>query len=74
MDDELWNRSASSPAAASRKGYTDGATCAPAAPPCYAPRDNVLYAQMISFITRAMVAQGYWQQQPIDPDLYGGRA
>src|SRR4051794_32386348 len=44
------------------KGYADAGTCAPANAPCYAPRDNVLFAQTISFITRAMVQQGYWTQ------------
>lgn len=38
----------------------------------YYPRDNVLYAQSISFITRAMVAKGYWQQRPTNTGIYGG--
>ena len=36
----------------------------------YKPTSPVLHAQTISFITRAMVAKGYWQQQPNDPTLY----
>jgi uncharacterized protein YycO len=42
------------------------------AAPCYGPLDPVLKAQAISFVTRAMVAKGYWAQQPTDPNLYGG--
>jgi hypothetical protein len=38
--------------------------------PCYGPTDQVLYAQVISFITRGMVARGYWQAQPDNPALY----
>jgi hypothetical protein len=40
--------------------------------PCYGPLDPVLRAQAISFVTRAMVAKGYWVKQAIDPNLYGG--
>ncbi|MFN8541148.1 MAG: Ig-like domain repeat protein [Thermomicrobiales bacterium] len=36
-------------------GYGDGT---------YGPFDDVTYAQTISFITRAMVAKGYWVHQP----------
>lgn len=36
----------------------------------FVPFGPVIYAQMISFIARAMVAKGYWQQQPDDPALY----
>ena len=32
----------------------------------------MLKAQAISFVTRAMVAKGYWAQQATDPNLYGG--
>ncbi len=39
-------------------------------PPCYGPTDPVNRAQAISFVTRAMVAKGYWQQQPDNPALY----
>jgi len=54
-------------------GYTDAPTCASAgvAPPCYLPTDNVTYVQVISFITRALVTKGYWQEATVDdPDLY----
>src|SRR3712207_7096579 len=33
-------------------------------------RSQVLNAQVISFITRAMVTKGYWQAQPDNPTLY----
>ena len=43
------------------RGYQDGS---------YKPTNKVLNAQVISFITRAMVTKGYWQAQPDDPALY----
>jgi hypothetical protein len=44
------------------KGFQDGT---------YGPRNEVAYAQAVSFITRAMVAKGYWQNQPdTDPAVY----
>ena len=36
----------------------------------FQPTGAVLYAQTISFISRAMVTKGYWQQQPENPNLY----
>ncbi len=36
----------------------------------YNPAGNVLNAQTVSFITRAMVKKGVWQQQPDNPALY----
>ena len=66
VDGELWNAVGILGAKGVAKGYTDGATCAPANAPCYAPRDNVLFAQTISFITRAMVQKGYWTQATSD--------
>jgi hypothetical protein len=36
----------------------------------FAPTDEVTRAQTISFITRAMVAEGYWQYQRDDPALF----
>ena len=42
-------------------GYPDGR---------YRPTTNVLRVQTISFIARAMVAQGRWVQQPDDPSVY----
>ena len=45
-------------------GY-DGTACAQrnTAAPCFGPTEPVTQAQTISFITRAMVKKGYWQQQ-----------
>ena len=42
------------------------------ASPCYGPTDPVSYAQTIAFITRAMIAKGYWVAQPNAPLPYGG--
>ena len=36
----------------------------------FQPTAAVLHAQTISFISRAMVTKGYWQQQPDNPNLY----
>jgi len=36
----------------------------------FQPTGAVLHAQTISFIARAMVTKGYWQQQPDNPQLY----
>ncbi len=72
VDDELWKRVAELAARNIAKGYTDAGTCGASGVPCYAPRDFVLHAQVLSFITRAMVGKGYWAQQPINAGLYGG--
>jgi hypothetical protein len=72
VDDELWNRVAELANRNIARGYTDAPTCAPASTPCYAPRDFVLHAQVLSFIARAMEDKGYWAAQPADPALYGG--
>src|SRR4051794_38370782 len=66
IDDELWNDVGILEGKGVAKGYADAATCAPAKAPCYAPRDDVIYAQTISFITRAMVKKGYWTQATTD--------
>ncbi|MFN8512157.1 MAG: S-layer homology domain-containing protein [Thermomicrobiales bacterium] len=54
-------------------GYS-GATCTAGgkAYPCYGPSDPVTFAQTISFITRAMIAKGYWIAHPEQPQLYAG--
>jgi len=39
-------------------------------PRTYAPTQEVLHAQAVSFITRALVAKGFWRAQPDDPALY----
>lgn len=71
VDSELWLRVAQLAARNIARGYTDGETCG-GLPPCYAPRDFVTHAQVLSFITRAMVDEGWWRNQPIDPQLFGG--
>ena len=72
IDGKLWQAVAQLAARAIARGYTDAATCAPAAAPCYAPRDAVARIQVIAFITRAMIDAGYWHQQPADPRFAGG--
>ena len=54
-------------------GYS-GATCTAGgkAYPCYGPSDPVTFAQTISFITRAMIAKGYWVSQPNAPLPFAG--
>ena len=43
------------------RGFQDGT---------YKPTADVARAQTISFITRGMVARGYWTLQPDNPALY----
>ena len=52
-------------------GY-DGGACAQrgVAAPCFGPTEPVTKAQTISFITRAMVKKGYWQQRANDPNPF----
>ena len=51
------------------RGYTDADLRRPV-PALHLPT-TVLYAQVISFITRAMVTKGYWQEVTVDdPTLY----
>ena len=54
-------------------GY-DGAACAArgVVSPCYAPTAPVSYVETVTFITRAMVAKGYWAMQPNAPQPYAG--
>ena len=61
VDADLWRNVGTLAFYNVAKGYQDGK---------YRPTNPVLYAQVISFITRAMVAQGYWQPQPDNPGLY----
>ncbi len=61
VDDELWRAIAIVAAHKVANGYGDGT---------YGTTNPVLNAQVISFITRAMVSQGYWQLQPDDPLIY----
>lgn len=67
IDTELWGAVGQLAARAVARGYAEAGTCGDAqSTPCYAPRDNVLYVQIISFITRAMVAQGHWTAATTD--------
>ncbi len=61
VDDELWRAIAVLVAHDVVHGYGDGT---------YGTTDTVLNVQVISFVTRAMVARGYWTQQADDPQLY----
>ena len=72
IDDELWGYLASLSANGIAKGYTDAATCKAAGTtaPCYLPRNPVLGVQVVSFITRAFVAKGYWVQETTDTGIY----
>ena len=61
VDDELWQATAIMAAHKVANGYGDGT---------FGTTGPVLNAQVISFITRAMVNQGYWQTRPDDPLVY----
>jgi len=61
IDDNLWNSVGALAARGVARGYPDGT---------FDPTGPVLQAQTISFITRAMVSKGRWQQQQDDPLLY----
>ena len=63
VDDNLWNSVGALSAHGVARGYADGT---------FDPTGPVLQAQTISFIARAMVSKGRWQQQPDDPLLYPG--
>ncbi len=61
VDTDLWRNVGTLEHYGVARGYQDGS---------YQPTGVVLYAQTISFITRAMVAIGYWQQLSDDPAIY----
>lgn len=61
VDDALWRNVGTLHHYGVARGFGDGT---------YNPTGEVLYAQTISFITRAMVASGYWLPQADDPALY----
>ncbi|MGN6809344.1 MAG: choice-of-anchor Q domain-containing protein [Thermomicrobiales bacterium] len=72
VDDNLWASVGSLAFYDVARGYQP-ATCVSRGfpPPCFGPLDDVLNAQVISFITRAMVKKGYWTQVTTDdPALY----
>ncbi len=57
IDDALWRNVGTLQFYGVAKGFQDGT---------YNPFDNVLHAQTISFITRAMVKKGTWTQATVD--------
>ena len=63
IDDNLWRNIGTLYFYNVARGYADG---------MYDPTGQVLHAQVISFITRGMVTNGFWVQRPADPTLYGG--
>lgn len=60
VDGELWRAVGYLASRGVARGYEDGT---------YRPLDPVLHIQALSFVTRSMVAQGYWQLQPDNPTL-----
>ncbi len=71
--DSLWRNAGALQAHRVAVGYTP-ADCAAKgkAYPCFGPFDPVTYAETITFITRAMVEKGYWQNQPGAAQPYTG--
>ena len=67
VDSTLWRNVGALAHHGVAKGYDDGRGGT-----YYDPTGQVLHAQTISFITRAMIAKGYWQLQPVNAGLYGG--
>ncbi|HEU5326975.1 MAG TPA: S-layer homology domain-containing protein [Thermomicrobiales bacterium] len=61
IDNELWREVGTLAYRDVAHGYQDGT---------YRPFDHVLYAQTISFITRAMEKSGKWQAQADNPSIY----
>jgi spore coat protein A len=61
VDNDLWRNVGTLAHYNVARGYGDGT---------FGPTDPVLQAQTISFITRAMVAKGYWAQQADNPAYY----
>jgi len=61
VDDALWRNVGTLAHHGVARGYGDNT---------YDPTGAVLNAQVVSFVTRAMVAQGYWQLQADVPALY----
>jgi hypothetical protein len=63
VDDELWRSVGTLAHYGVARGFGDNT---------FHPMESVNHAQAISLITRAMVAQGYWTQQPDDPSRFVG--
>ncbi len=67
-DPNLWRNAGTLQHYGVALGYQPGDCAAKGrAFPCYGPSDAVTYAETITFITRAMVAKGYWVLQPNAP-------
>jgi hypothetical protein len=73
LDANLWRNVGTLQHYAVALGYT-ARDCADQgkALPCFGPTDPVTYAQTISFITRAMIAKGYWIAQSDASHPYTG--
>jgi len=63
VDAELWRNVGTLAHYDVARGYADGT---------FHPTEAVVQAQTISFITRAMIAKGYWQAQSDDGALFPG--
>src|SRR5262249_37879956 len=61
VDSELWQDVAILAAQGVALGYGNGT---------YGTLDNVLSVQVVAFVSRAMVARGYWTTQADDSTLY----
>ena len=61
VDDDLWRNIGTLSYHNVARGYNSST---------YGTTDNVLNVQVIAFISRAMVAKGYWQQQSADSTSY----
>jgi hypothetical protein len=68
LDANLWRNAGTLQHYNVARGYAAGDCAAKGkAFPCYGPTDPVTHAETITFITRAMVAKGYWTLQPATP-------
>jgi hypothetical protein len=68
LDANLWRNAGTLQHYGVARGYAAGDCTAKGREyPCFGPTDPVTYAETITFITRAMVAKGYWEMQPITP-------
>jgi hypothetical protein len=73
IDDELWNAVATLNFYNVARGFSSATDCGAAGTttPCYLPRNPTANVQVIAFISRAMVARGYWAPATDDdPNLY----
>ena len=67
VDNDLWRNVGTLAHYDVARGYTpEGCRRIGVPHPCFGPTDKVLHAQSISFITRAMVAKGFWVHETED--------